>query len=383
MLLFDEMEDAMPSSYGNGEKKPRKNKAWFNRLLENTPIPTIWTSNDVQCIDNAYLRRFDIVLEMSPPDSSQRLRLLKTAFNSTHYEDAWLARVSNQLVLPPSEGSRIAKVVTLANSNAKSQVHATQLIKHSYKAIHLQVPAFDKPDLQQPIIEYQLEWLNTVCDITALCNALSTSKHGKLCLYGPPGCGKTQFAHYLAQRTGQPLLSKKASDLVSPFVGESEQNIAQLFAEAAETASILLIDEADSFFMERNAYRASWEVTMVNELLVQMEQFNGIFIASTNRIASFDPASKRRFDFKIAFDYLTHEQIVSLFCTVVDEPATVADLENAGRLRTLTPGNFLTAKRQAWLTQQPLTSTMLLTILKEESLNNPENNSRTAIGFIH
>lgn len=68
--------------------------------------------------------------------------------------------------------------------------------------------------------------------------------------------------------------------------------------------SVLLLDEADSFLRDRTSAQRSWEVTQVNELLTQMERFEGLFICSNNLIDRLDSASIRRFDFKIMLSYL-------------------------------------------------------------------------------
>ena len=72
--------------------------------------------------------------------------------------------------------------------------------------------------------------------------------------------------------------------------------------------AILLIDEVDSFLQDRRNAERSWELSGVNEMLTQMESYQGIFIASTNLMSSVDSAALRRFDLKVSFDYLNGEQ---------------------------------------------------------------------------
>ena len=86
-----------------------------------------------------------------------------------------------------------------------------------------------------------------------------------------------------------------------------------MFLDAAEENAVLLLDEADSFLRDRTGATRSWEVSEVNEMLTQMECFNGIFIASTNLMGSLDPAALRRFDMKVKFDYLKPAQAWQLF----------------------------------------------------------------------
>ncbi len=78
------------------------------------------------------------------------------------------------------------------------------------------------------------------------------------------------------------LVSRQASDLISSYVGETEQKLARLFRECDPARTVLLLDEVDRFLSDRRQARHSWERTQVNELLQQMETYPGIFIAATN-----------------------------------------------------------------------------------------------------
>ena len=162
---------------------------------------------------------------------------------------------------------------------------------------------------------YQLDYLNPDCDLQQLVAQLKRAPKsvGALCFYGAPGTGKTALAHYLAQEIKLPLHVRRASDILSPYVGETEQKIAQMFKEARQEEALLLLDEADSFLGERKSAKNSWEITAVNEMLTQMERFDGLFICSTNLMQRLDEATFRRFALKIKFDFLKPEQRWQLF----------------------------------------------------------------------
>ena len=162
-------------------------------------------------------------------------------------------------------------------------------------------------------INYRLELLNADCDLARLQEGLGRVGEGRLCLYGPPGTGKTAFGRHLAQALDRPLLVKRASDILSPYVGMAERNIAQMFREARADGAVLLLDEADSLLRDRQGAQRSWEVTQVNEMLTQMEEFRGIFIASTNLMNSLDAAAMRRFDACIRLGYLAPAQAWEMF----------------------------------------------------------------------
>ena len=106
---------------------------------------------------------------------------------------------------------------------------------------------------------------------------------------------------------------RQASDLMSKFVGETEQQMAAMFAEAEAEQAVLLLDEADSFLLDRRDAQRSYEISEVNEMLQGMERFRGIFICTTNLMDRLDTAALRRFTFKIRFLPLRPAQREALF----------------------------------------------------------------------
>ena len=159
-----------------------------------------------------------------------------------------------------------------------------------------------------------------------------------LCLQGPPGTGKSAFARYLAERLGLEVLQKRTSDLLSPWVGETEQQIAAAFAEARDAQAFLIFDEADSLLGDRRNAHRSWEVSQVNEMLTWMESHPLPFACTTNFGEHLDPATLRRFVFKVRLDYLTPTQIEEAFQAYFFLPAPAG----------LTPGDFAVVHRKAW-----------------------------------
>jgi hypothetical protein len=145
------------------------------------------------------------------------------------------------------------------------------------------------------------------------------------------------------------LQEKRASDLLSPWVGETEQRIQQAFADALEDEAVLFIDEVDSLLASREHAVRNWEVSQVNELLEQLSDFNGIVVLATNRLEALDRAVLRRMDAKIRFDGLGPAQLRSsyaLLCAQVEQNPTREQLDRAGALRGLTPGDFACVRRR-------------------------------------
>jgi SpoVK/Ycf46/Vps4 family AAA+-type ATPase len=198
---------------------------------------------------------------------------------------------------------------------------------------------------------YRPAYVNADQDLDVLADGLIRHGAGRLLLYGPPGTGKSAFARHLAERMNRPLIMKRGSDLLDPFVGMTERRIAGAFEEALRESGVLLLDEVDSFLTNRQSAHRSWEVTRTNELLTQLETFEGIVVATTNLVAELDPAVLRRFDLKSEFGFLRPEQARSLLAEHLrdqglPEPSP-SDLAALDRIDRLTPGDFAALARRS------------------------------------
>jgi tRNA A37 threonylcarbamoyladenosine biosynthesis protein TsaE len=203
-------------------------------------------------------------------------------------------------------------------------------------------PAGDAP--------YNPAYINSDTDLEALAGGIRSAKSARLCLLGPPGAGKTACARWIARQLDMQIHAKSASDLLSRYLGGTEKLMARAFREAQEAGAVLLVDEVDSFLQERSKARVSWEITQVNEFLTQMEQFQGVFIASTNQMDGLDAAALRRFDLKARFGYLRPEQSRGLLAAHLAaagvapaDPPAIALLDS---IQVLTPGDFAAVARQ-------------------------------------
>ena len=216
--------------------------------------------------------------------------------------------------------------------------------------------------------------------------ALKSQGHGSLCFYGPPGTGKTALAEHIASALEQPLLIKQASDLMSKYVGETEQHMAAMFREAEAEKAVLLLDEADSFLRDRRGARRSYEVTEVNEMLQGMERYNGIFICTTNLLDSLDQAALRRFTFKIKFMPLTGAQRETMFVTEAlagdVSLLTAAFQKGLALLTQLCPGHFAAVKRQGVILDAELSAEEFLAQLEVEHRIKPEVREGRVMGFM-
>jgi len=155
-----------------------------------------------------------------------------------------------------------------------------------------------------------------------------------------------------------------------------------MFQQAEADGAVLLLDEADSLLRERAGAQRSWEVTQVNEMLTQMEAFNGIFVASTNLMDTLDAASLRRFDARIRLGYLGPAQAWCLFEALAGRLGIAApdELRKAlAGLAVLTPGDFAAEARRCRL-DRPRDAGDLLARLRAVCEAKP-GVGRRAIGF--
>ncbi len=385
VVIFDEIENALPGGRFFGEPKDSI-KARLNELLETNPLPAFWIANDIGRIDPAYVRRFDFVLEVKAPPRSVRKAILRQCLGELPVREAWLDRQADDADIAPATAARAARVLrTLGHADA-ARIEATyETLMRQYKAA-AGLPA--RRSAYPPIDDYRAEWLNVDADVPQLIAALARRPRGRLLFHGPPGTGKTGLAHHLAQALDRPLRVRRASDLVSKWVGETEKNLCAMFEEAAADDAVLLLDEADSFLQDRSRARAQWEVTEVNELLTQMEGFDGLFICATNYIEQLDPAAMRRFSLKLRFDALRPEQAASLFrvhcgrlCGRAPCDVERAEIEAAlATLAGLTPGDFAAAAARWEMLDQRPTPAEFMAALRAECALKPGGRAR-AIGF--
>lgn len=386
LVVFDEAEDVFGGDSENiffeNKSVADSHKAWMNRMLEENPVATLWLSNSVEGLDPAFCRRFDILFTLPVPPRKERMRILTEACGDL-LPEAGIAHIAEIEHLAPAVVAKAASVIRTIREDLDPgtlQSAFERLVSNSLKA-QGHPPLIPNDPNRLPEV-YDPTFIHADQDLGAVAEGMLKTRTGRICLYGPPGTGKTAFARWLAEHLGVPLEVKRASDLLSAYIGESEQAVAHVFETAAEQGALLLIDEVDSFLQDRRGAQRSWEVSLVNEMLTQMESFPGVFIASTNLMTALDQAAWRRFDLKVKFDFLRPDQAWSLFtryCNVLGFE-TLPELEpRVKRMDRLTPGDFAMVRRRHRF--HPLESAVGLVASLEAECTLKEG-ARTRIGFV-
>lgn len=352
LMLFDEVEDVFNDGAGFFGIKSiaQARKAWMNRLLESNSIPTFWLGNSIDSVDPAFIRRFDWVIELPVPPKAQRERIIRASCSEV-LDDQAIKRLAACEELAPAVVTRAAQVIGSLHGQFPPERLSTALQELMDKTLQAQGhPGLNHDSAVRLPDFYDPELLNCDADLTQIAQGIQQHGSARLCLFGAPGTGKSAYSRWLADYLDKPLHVKRGSDLLSMWVGGTEKNIARIFKEAEQDNAVLLIDEVDSFLQDRNSSQHSWEITGVNEMLTRMEAYNGVFIASTNRLDGLDAASLRRFDLKVKFDALKPQQAWKLLlshCQALGLPEPDASLQSAmQKLDGLTPGDFAVLERQ-------------------------------------
>ncbi len=327
LLVFDEVEDVF-GSHGDVlsallglDHTPYTEKGWMNRTLEENAVPTIWITNRASDMDPAFLRRFLLSVAFSTPPRNVRRAVVQRYLGSALLPDEALGDIADDELLTPAQLAAAGRLLSLQPDRPPETVVSQglssmrRLLHGSSRALH-----------RKTSVRFDPAYLNLAGDIapSEIADMLMRCRQGRLCFYGPPGTGKTEFAHVLASAMNRELVVKRSSDILSPYVGQTEINLARIFDELDVDRAVLLLDEVDSLLRRRDLARHAWEVTQVNELLQQIEAFPGILIAATNRVEELDPAVLRRFDFKLHFRPLTRAQRRALFERELSEGSAIA-----------------------------------------------------------
>jgi SpoVK/Ycf46/Vps4 family AAA+-type ATPase len=338
ILLFDEMEDLIGEtrpSGGDWFAKRDGSKVFVNRLLETNPVPVIWTTNAIGNVDGAILRRMSFVLKLDLPSPAAGRRMLARIAKEegVHPNGAF-----DRLLASAPETASVLRVAARSGklaADADAGARSAESLVRALRGGELALAASERFDADLFESDVPIEPL--LASLTG-----SAAQDVSLLLSGPPGTGKTALAHHLASALDRPLIVKRASDLLSAWVGQTEAAIAAAFAEARQRGGVLLFDEADSLLFDRASARTSWEVGQVNELLTWLDRHPLPVVAATNHAWRLDAATLRRFVFKLELKPLGRDKAARAFERFFGAPAPAGLPE----LCNLTPGDFALVARQ-------------------------------------
>jgi len=401
LVIVDEADNILNTESAWFRRGETQDKGWLNQLMEEPGVTMIWITNSIDSIEDSVLRRFSFSMYFPEFNQKQRVRLWDTILKKNRVKRFFHASDIDHLAkhYPMSAGIIDLAVKTATQTGKHTKVGLQKAITMALNA-HLTLKNSGRPPAMKDRIEesYSIKGLNTQGDIHAMMHQakrfdrhlrdLDTDFHANMNLlfYGPPGTGKSELARYLAEALERKMLTKRASDILDMYVGQSEKNISRMFAEAEHSDAVLIIDEIDSLLFSRDMAKEPWEISMTNEFLSQMERFRGILVGTTNALTRLDNASIRRFNYKIGFDYLTPDGnrifygrlLQPLLKKVLPEDACSA----LKKITDLAPGDFrLVRDRFCFYPKEELSHALLIDALCQESQMKDLHKGRKRIGF--
>ena len=419
ILVIDECDKLVENtSFGGGllsffgirasGSRDGESKGQLNDVMDKNHFTTLWICNSEQdSIDPSSRRRFDynILFDCLSADARRHIwnNVLKFHNCEGKLSDTFIRKVSSRFAVNPGGIALAVKNAAAITRKDADAVFADEVMIFLKAHCTLMGIAESPEDKLEPARDYSLDGLNIKSGIklprlVEVCRRYLDKKDNaeanrdrprlNLLLFGVPGSGKTEFVKYLAKELGMKLNIKNASDLLNCYVGVTEQRISQAFAEAEANNEILFIDEGDSLLSSREGAVRNWEVSQVNTLLTEMENFNGIFIVSTNLIQRLDQASLRRFSFRLHFDYLDcsgKEMFFNNYFTKpMGLPALTGDEKKAlESIGNMTPSDFRNTRQQFfYLEDSELTNMEIIEALAAEVVSKNAGSNYTGLGNI-
>jgi SpoVK/Ycf46/Vps4 family AAA+-type ATPase len=355
IVVVDEAENVLTDRYQAVSRGESVDKGWINGFMEMPGKRVVWIVNYPNMIDQTVRRRFGFSLNFPPLGKKERRKLWDGILRRHGMDGGALGGSLEGLVqdhrVPAAViESAVGQAAALGGDDPAGDI---TLAVEAYETLR---DGGARPPVKSGAAkEFAVEAVASDTDIPGLVGRLKSIDaargkgplppgFGTMLFFGPPGTGKTALARHLAEALDKELVVRRASDILDPYVGMTERNMAQAFREAEREDSFLLIDEADSFVYSRGMAVRSWEATSVNEFLTCLEECRCFMAATSNRRESMDSAAMRRFSFKVPFRYSGPRELEVLYLKLL-APLTGTE-PSAGFIKrlsseeSLSPGDF-------------------------------------------
>ena len=403
LVVVDEADELLRGSscgfslfgfeFGGGKSTE---KGVMNSILDEMKIPTVWISNaPAGAMDESVRRRFDYSICFERLNGAQRVAIWKNQV-AKHGLEALIPeeKVEEYAAKYETSAGGISTVLANVKRMAPEAEKVDELVATLMKP-HCKLMGLKDGNGFLPAKDYSLDGLNIKGKVkldrlvAAARNYLDADfgaadadkPRMNILLFGPPGTGKTEFVKYLGKALDRKVVVVKGSDILGCYVGETEQNIAKAFRQAEAEHAVLFFDEVDGLLQDRAGASRSWEITQVNELLQQMENFDGVMVSATNFSKNLDAAVMRRFTFKLEFGYLDDEGKRLFFERMFKSKLSEDELAELKALRNLAPGDFRTVRQEQFYLGGEVSNADRLAALKEECSLKKDGEHVASIGF--
>lgn len=315
LIILDEADEILNTSMDNPFRMLNSsssiNKSWVNEILDSNKAKLIVISNH-ETMDPSTLRRFSLIIKFKKLNQEQRLTMLQNTLAENGASD--ILTIDEQMIF--AEKAELSQgIIALALKDANAFSENVEDKKEAFLGIITNKHNFhnnSKLDLSKNEKSFSPEGFRMSISLETieakLAYYLDENNQNRwkpeqisLLFFGLSGSGKTSFAAYLARRFDKKLISISSSTLMNKYVGETEKQIRAIFQEAEATKSFLFIDEVEGLLKGRSEGDKKYEISQVNEFLVSLEKFKGVFMTATNFPDILDSALSRRFSDKIEF----------------------------------------------------------------------------------
>ncbi|MEJ7599249.1 MAG: ATP-binding protein [Kofleriaceae bacterium] len=309
----------------------------------------------------------DAVLDPKIVDQA-RLHIAMHGLRSAAALEAWdaiagttpagLALIGEDLVLTPRRIGHASRLVTEMGTTPMMAIAALEgdagnLLQSAPVQCGLADIVLD-PEARRELTEIinAIRSRKLVLEDWGLAKRLSRGRGLSALFDGDPGTGKTMAAEVIAHEVGLPLRKVNVSTLVDKYIGETEKNLARVFAQARAGTNILLFDEADALFGTRTEVKGAndrYANLEINVLLQLMEEHSGVVILTTNLKRSIDQAFLRRISYKLEFKFPEAPQRRKLWDGLLpaQQRATDLNLRQLAEVFPLSGGDIKSAVMRA------------------------------------
>ena len=242
-------------------------KPWLHEILEKPGVRMIWTVNSVADIEESVARRFTFSVNFKPFNRQQRVQLWQNVVRKHKVKrflnDSEIEELSKRFEVSAGVIDHAIRKVAESRKHSEEDFKASVVLtleSHIRLSKGGRSPANEKHDYK----DFTLEGLNlsgtdphVLLEELAAFDEFSKKPDSNepvsmsLLFHGPPGTGKSALAKFIATHLEKEIVIKRASDVFSKWVGETEKNIRDAYEEACSKEAVLIFDEADSLIFNQ------------------------------------------------------------------------------------------------------------------------------------